>query len=393
MSRKLNTNILQPIVSPIVPRLEARHIYPCIYTQMGVVDNSAHPNLQWATQTPATITANAMTQISNLTFNGVPGRILVLNKIIVDTTADCYIYLYHKPKFYTTLYNSQSSSQASPQVCSYSRRQTNAGGGEVVFDFSGNPLYLRSDELLQFYYMRSVTTGCNFKMEFIGYDITADENYTADKTMLVLGDSISGITAETSGLQSGLWPFIIRNNYLTSGKNVRLINIAQSATTANQWDYYARFGRLEYFYKKVDIAFINLGANDCDTSVGSGSTTTLFKTALKNIATKINSISSGIPIVFNGITWTNTTTRTANLSAYRTAIAEAVSELVALGINAYHVPMSSLDTAFSTNPTTNGYFVETSANTQLHPSAGTISITGGQTLMANNIWAVVQNLI
>lgn len=162
------------------------------------------------------------------------------------------------------------------------------------------------------------------------------------------------------------------------GKSARLINKAVTSTDTTHWLTLLSSGYLRGF--DYELLIVSLGVNDAIT--GSGITTTAFKANLKEFAYERNRYMPNASIIFEAPPVTDSTTRTANIASFRTAVSEVVTELIAAGYkNIYYYDMS---TAFSLNATpasdTNFTNAERVAGSRVHPSgAGNTFIAFGPT--------------
>jgi lysophospholipase L1-like esterase len=275
--------------------------------------------------------------------------------------------------------------------------QSNPNGGEV--QLLENPIVLPCGDAISISYFRdrssqdsevtpvTKTKGMRWMIDFDGYDITNDFNYSAEKTMLVIGDSIGGVTSDLGSIMVnkqpdnsyiGLWPFIIRNQFKEQGEDIRLVNIAQGGTTSNQWDWWIKQGRIDNI--KSEILFINLGMNDA----ADDSALATIRQNLKNICARFFLINPNSSIVINNITQSNglNATRANN---YRAEIRAAVTDEAANGKKVY---LADTDDAYSLTNNTPFVATEQLSGVWIHPNT-----TIGQPAMAVKIWGVCKDLL
>lgn len=335
----------------------------------------------WASVAPAAIAANAFVDFAFITPTA--GRMYVIDAINILTTGDCFLHL----NISRVVSNDLAGSAASTILLDgmleqYVGRIDNASGGMFTFRFD-RPLILQSGDRAIVSYYRNSTTGINTAYDVKGMSLTDDVNYQADLTMLVLGDSISGVTAEDGGLKSGLWPEIVKQRWIEKGKDIRLVNIGQGGTNTNQWDWWIKQGRIDQI--KADVAFINVGMNDAASTAALQAGNGSFKTGLTNITKKIVALNPRSKIVINGITQTDKALNLANVAAYRAELTTLIQEMKQTGMP---VTFADTSTAYLSSNASAYVTTEQAAGNRLHPNTKV-----GQPAMANVIWDACQKLL
>lgn len=97
------------------------------------------------------------------------------------------------------------------------------------------------------------------KMGLNGYQLTNDFNYSASKTILMIGDSISNGTAGVTRGEN-LYQFILRNNLYKDGISCRVVTKGNGGFTSSNIDYLRAIGRLNI--QDPGLILYNLGMND-----------------------------------------------------------------------------------------------------------------------------------
>lgn len=150
-----------------------------------------------------------------------------------------------------------------------------------------------------------------------GFSIYDDLNFSADKIMLVIGDSIlngtSGLTQKSKSME-----WLTRGYFQARGSNLRVINKSISGSTTS--DHEARRASGVYDFPQVDYIHYQLGTNDA--SVISAATAQANLAAM--IAYKQRRYPKATMIVWGSTPRENNTAETA-LSAIRSAQQAAVT--------------------------------------------------------------------
>lgn len=344
----------------------------------STVNPASNATFNWYNGSPATITANTPNAFIYCTPTS--GRMYVIKRVRILSTTDCFLHMQITRQLAYSIGGGTGPVNLDGMIAGHSGRIVEATGGSFTFEFT-DPLILQSGDRMIIYYYKNSTTGLIFTHTIEGVSLTNDINYSANKTMLVLGDSI-GIAANDLALQTTLWPFMIRDRYLAQGKDVRLINICQGGSSTDTWDWWVKQGRIDNM--KADILFVNLGMNDAAGVSGLVTGTGFTKTGLKNIVNRYLLFNPTGKVVINNITQTDKLPNVTNVAAYRLEIAAAVQEMQALNLPVYFADVS---TAYSASTGTAFVSTEQSAGSRLHPN------DIGQAAMVPIIWNVCQNLI
>lgn len=94
-----------------------------------------------------------------------------------------------------------------------------------------------------------------------GIELTDDPNFNADKTFLVVGDSLSYGKGYGPSVSSALWTHKIRDRYRALGHDIRLVSFAQPGRTSGQFEAADRqYGKLHGI--KANLGMYALGTND-----------------------------------------------------------------------------------------------------------------------------------
>ena len=96
-----------------------------------------------------------------------------------------------------------------------------------------------------------------------GYAITDDLNFSAEKTILAIGDSILNGTGPT--VSANMWTFKARDKFREQGKTVRIVQMANSSSTTSDHETWRKAGR--YDGVEADVIFYALGVNDAGAAV------------------------------------------------------------------------------------------------------------------------------
>lgn len=356
-------------------------------------------NAAWRSATPPTVTANAWRRYFFGLLTPAMGRCFVVTSITAKVTAACELALLHIRNLQSLLAGTSGINNLDGFNAVYSGGTT--GDGQYTWHFP-NGLYVRGGERVDFYGLTAGTTGFNFELSCTGVDLTDDFDYDLSRTVLVLGDSISGVTSEATdfrhlrredGTESGMWPYIIKSRLSEVNKPARLVNIGVGGTQSYEWDWLCSQGRISHIAAGAMI--VNLGMNNATWDSGlpvTAGTDGPHKRALKNICRAYLRKNPGGSIVINSITDTDVSTRLANvasgiyagqtrLAAYRAENAAVVSDLQSAGID---IQLARTDLAYTT-ATAGAYISTESAGSRTHPSGAV-----GQPLMAARIWEALQ---
>lgn len=356
-------------------------------------------NAAWRSATPPTVTANSWRRYFLGLLAPAMGRAFVVTSISVQATAACDLALLHFRNHQSLLARPPGINNLDCWNSSYVSGLT--ADGVCRFDFP-KPLIVRGGERIDLYGLTTTTTGINFQASFSGADITDDFDYDLSRVVLVVGDSISGVTSEATdfrylrrenGTESGMWPFIVKARLAEAGKPSRIVNIGVGGTQSYEWDWLCSQGRLDHI--TAGALVINLGMNNATGDTGltvTAGTDGPHKQALKNICRAYLRRNPGGSIVINSIPDTDVAIRLTavpsgiyagqtRLAAYRAENANVVSELAAAGVD---IQLARTDLAYTTG--TPGAYISTElAGARTHPSGSV-----GQPAMAAQIWSALQ---
>jgi lysophospholipase L1-like esterase len=344
----------------------------------------------WNNPTEPTIVANKYYPMTQLWVP--PGRAWIINKIEIETSKDCNISLFVSLYLLRTIAGTNiTSTNYNGQYFIYRKRQIDSTGGTVTFQFD-IPLILKYGQFLSIYYTRNDTTGVNYRGQIFAQDVTNDFNFEAEKKVLYIGDSITGITNESGANQDSIWTFSIIDSLKSHNINARQVNLAIGGTDAITWESMCRDGFIDKI--KPDLTVINIGMNDCN---GANELSTVggvdgyYKQAMKKIIKRIYNNNNKCSIVLNSVTPTVVATKIGVISggvhdgltyvaALRIEQTEIVAELKSIGIDVYLCNMSTL-----WNGSDGTYYV-TGVNTDVHPS-----VAKGQPLMSSTLFTTIKN--
>lgn len=362
--------------------------------------NGNTENTLWRSATPPTVTAGAWHRYAFWMLATSTGRVFVIDSITVKTTAAADIALLHIKNLQSVLGGVTGLNNLNAFNTVYSGSTT--GDSSYTWHFPCG-LYLRGGERIDLYGLSAGTTGFNFEASWVGVDVTDDFDYDLPRTVLCLGDSITGVAAEEvdvkyvrreDGTINGIWPFILKANLALAGKPSRIVNLGISGTNSYEWDWMCSQGRIDHIAAGAMI--VNLGMNNVATERGLSSTAGVdgpHKLAMKNICRTYLRRNPRGSIVINSVTDTDVAARLVSvasgiyagqtrLAAYRAENAAVVAELAAEGID---IQLARTDLAYTTS--TPGAFVSyEDAGNRTHPSGAV-----GQPLMAARIWTALQN--
>lgn len=355
-----------------------------------------------AASAPSTLFANGWHRYQAVFMKPTAGRMFVISKIRIQVTtaADVALLLYRDRQ--QTL--SGALNQSANVNTDESYIETALAAGVVEFNFGADtPLIMRSGDRMDLYGRVAGTTGFNWQAQYYGYELTDDDNYSANKTMLVIGDSIAGVTADSTALKyqrredgsiTGMWPFIVKEYLRTAKIDTRLINMGLGGTTSVDWDWLVNVGHLDNI--RADLMLVNLGMNDAaatnNLSTVAG-TDGLLQKAIKNIIrTYFRSNTTGCCVV-NSITATDVAAQNATvgsgryagqtlLASYRNDISEAVAAMKASN-QTWDLVFADTSTAYS-SASGSPFISSESAGSRKHPND-----TVGQPAMATIINAAV----
>lgn len=353
----------------------------------------------WRTATPPTVTANAWKRYVLGALYPVPGRAYVVTSISAHVTASAELALMHV----RDVQNPLAGTTGMQSLDTWDNVYTGFISGEGVYTWKfDKPLIVRANERIDFYGLTQTTTGINYQLSYTGSEITDDFDYDLSGTVLVLGDSISGISGESvdvkyavksDGSEIGMWPFAIKAKLAGISKPSRIVNIGVIGSNSFQWAWMCDQGRIDSI--KAGALIINLGMNNASSDTGlpaAAGTDGAHKTAMKRIVAAYLRKNPGGSVVVNQVTDTDVAARLTavasgvyagqtRLAAFRAENAAVVSELAAAGVD---IKLARTDLAYTT-ATAGAYLSTESAGNRTHPS-GSI----GQPLMAAQIWSALQ---
>lgn len=204
-----------------------------------------------------------------------------------------------------------------------------------------------------------------------GYEITNDLNYSAQKTMLVCGDSTtwSSLGNDNSGNPfrgKDFASFQLRDYISEQKASCRIINKGFGGSYGPDWEKAIDSGELDGI--NYDLLYVSLGLNDAG-ALTAGYTLNNFKDKLKLFVKHRDRYRKGKPVLFLAPTHTDKTNLVANIASIRTAVQETVNECGGTNNNVLFVNQAN---AFSlaSDPTTDFNFTngERTAGNRLHPS-------------------------
>lgn len=355
----------------------------------------------WRAATPPTTTANGWYRAQAPIIPIVPGRAQVIYSIEVETTGACDLALMHFFDRRQTL--DGASGVTNLDYLNATHIGSLSAAGKYRWEWPEG-LVVRGGDRIDLYYVVTGTTGVNWQCFVSGYDITDDFDFDAP-AILVLGDSIGGVTPDTSdvrwierddGTKSGMWPFGLKAELGKLGRRVRIANMCIGGTTSSDIDALASAGRFDGL--RASAMILNIGMNDCAASTLISTTAGVdggTKKALKRLCRDYFRINSRGGVVVNQITDTDLASRLTNvasgiyagqtrLSAYRQDIASAVTEMQALGWN---VALAATNSAYSASSSSAYITAEAAAGSRTHPNGSV-----GQPAMVPYILTALRSL-
>lgn len=205
-------------------------------------------------------------------------------------------------------------------------------------------------------------TNTYIRAAMVGYKVTDDFNYGADKVMLWLGDSI---TADGTGpsAKTNQYDWRTLNYHKDAGRSVRMVNLSIGGSTSTQFERLRAHGNLDQ--PQVDHVYYTLGANDASQGVAAA---TYKANVAAAIAWKKSRYPKATMTVF-GMTPQENDANEANAATLRTAASDAVTEAADA-----KVKFLDLGAAFDRKVAGN-YATSDTAGSRIHPSdAGHASI-------------------
>jgi hypothetical protein len=349
----------------------------------------------WKTVTKGTLTANTWSAGIFLVYPGA-GRARYVKRIIIDSTDDAIFVV---RQGLSTIEGITRNLTAS--FNHYVREQTNASGGQVVFDFTNDPVKVPYGEFMELFYSRNTAGAPNIQVLVEYDDVSNTSNYDADFLYGLIGDSFLNTTEvdaieyyNNNGIITGTWPFITYNYLKENGINCLVSNLGLGGSGTQHWSVKAKLGLFRNW--KPDILHINSGINDSATLANA--TNALYKVYVKNI---INSYFLERPdgcLIWNQITDTDIAANNANvitgpytgmtsIQAIRLQLTEVFAELKALHPT-WDMVIADTSPANTFLATDSSNYIETSAGTRIHPNAAV-----GQPKMAIKIKEALENTL
>ena len=363
-----------------VSLVHATKVFPYIGAAVGIMQ-------KYASETaPTGIEANKF--VNYAIKYGIPGRVIIINKIIVAASGACNLSVFlwrNLAKYAVGLTDFQND------IEEYEGSLTAAG--EYVFDFRDNPLMIFGNNVLELSYWLNSTTGVNCSYTLNGFVVTDDLKLNANKLCCIIADSIGGITTTTGDVRDDIWTFRVINKLRNAGVDIRHINKSVGGSTVLQWSNAIQNGMMDMF--DTNLFIINLGTND-----SSGSETQLtqtegvdgsFKTEYKAMIMNLHYKNKNAAFVLNtptpnvhatyGVTEATTGIYTGIriIDAIKDEIKDIATELALAGLNIKCADLSDL-----WDPTNAAYY---NAGDMIHPKVLT-----AHGPMADEIFATIETL-
>lgn len=201
----------------------------------------------------------------------------------------------------------------------------------------------------------------DFRLGVIGYRFTNDLNFTAQKTVLMIGDSIckGSLGVRNSFNGSDIYPWKVRDYFKSKGQDTRLVNKGAGGRTSTD----GRAWMLQQFYDilNADLILWNFGMNDVTGGFGAGKQQTYSDNIDAAIAWKQGKYPNAILLML-GPTPAQENTREAALEIARTIVEQRVA-------NAADEKVMYLNLGDAFDRSVNANFSSTdSAGDRLHPS-------------------------
>lgn len=219
----------------------------------------------------------------------------------------------------------------------------------------------------------ATATGAYINAYLSGTAVYDDFDYSADKVMLVAGDSIlNGTAGITDKAKSMEWQ--VRKYFRARGKRVRVINRAVSGSTSG--DHARMISHGAYDFPQVDYFHYQLGTNDAGQALSAAS----YKSNVADAIQFKKDVYPNAQMVVCGSTPLQNNTKETALIAMRTAAQQAVTEA-----NDARVRFTSLAAAFDRTVESN-YATSDASGDKTHPNDAGHAAAFGLLQTAFNGW-------
>ena len=192
--------------------------------------------------------------------------------------------------------------------------------GVGLWATGGQVFRLTFQDYMNPYHVSTNPTGdqnVSYTLSASAQSLTADFNYSADHTILFLGDSIthgSSQGAANSYNESQLWTYMVRDYFLKKGYNVRHVNMSVGGTTLKR--QLAKLESNKFDVDKVSLIFVMFGTNDMGES---GTTTSTYSDNLQKAILKLKDRYTSANIIVMGSPSLQNSGNDIGLNEYRVA--------------------------------------------------------------------------
>lgn len=242
------------------------------------------------------------------------------------------------------------------------------------FEVTLNGWMLPEGSNIQVWITTATSTKPKVDVRFQSEIYSANQDFDSDNVCIIDGDSIANEGA--MGNDAGGKPYLKASHFTgrmqqffrDNGKRCNIQNRAVANTTVNGgWFLMDKMGVFDLI--KAKLLIIAFGMNDAETA--RGVTTTIYENTIVEKIKWAKSVNPNIEIIVIAPSPTDSTSRVANIAAYRTAAQNAANNAT-YGTTARGVYFYNAGTSFTLNPTasadTNFLSTERSDGNRIHPS-------------------------
>jgi lysophospholipase L1-like esterase len=314
----------------------------------------------------------ALAENTAYTFSGDtirPGRAIIVESIIVSCD---------QPGMVQVFFNDETDGSYGAGNPLYNTYTVAFGpnGGNISIPINGKMIVRENTSLYASYRGVGTTLRPWFAWTVVGVEVTNDFNYSADKTIMIAGDSTTwqSMGSDPNGLLylgDSLYSFRLKNRLLEDGKSVRLVNKGYGGSKSKDTNYFLKIGHYDI---KYDLLLVGIGMNDADSS---GPTQTAFKEYQKDWIRWRNRYNKKAAIVFIAPNSTDVATKLATNASTGKSYIQSVRDWMydvandaTLGGAANNVYFYDSSTAFGVGatPSTDINFYERTSGGRMHPS-------------------------
>lgn len=325
----------------------------------------------WKTAALPSITGSSWKVMANYVATG--GRSDIISDLHIFVTGACQISV-------TVL---KQGTALSNGYQTYVKVQKDTSGGEVVFDFSGQPVRIEYGDFFRVAYAVAGTgtvSGVNWSMYFHSVSITDDTHYNAKFHMGVCGDSYCNVQANLEPVYSnkgtsvsGLWTVLCQKYLRDHGIDVFRSNIGQGGSNIGIWTQKAENGLFDRW--NPDILYFSCGINEGSSTIIDGTAKdnylrfvrAYFDTKPSGCFVMLNVAESDIAAK-NALVGSGPHASQTFLQAIRAVIQEVYLQIKTERPTA-DIVLADINPSNTYTQLQTTYFVETTAGGRLHPNA------------------------